>query len=221
VGVFDFPDVTRSAYEEEQIIKQDMQYVSGVSEYSRGATPQRKETATTVTTIQEAANILFNYTIQVIERTWLIPIADAMKKLNQQYIDKERVIRILGEAGYNYEPVNPESIAGSYDVVSVSPALEAQANKDIKRNQLLEMMDKFTNNPVTLPYVNVPELMKKVLETYDIKDYSKLLVEQPIMPQQPLVDPNNPILNQIPMMPNQMPPQGQEMAQEIGENNGL
>jgi hypothetical protein len=145
-------------------------------------------------------------------------LGDALKKLNQQYIDKERVIRILGEAGYNYETVSPESIAGSYDVVSVSPALEAQANKDIRRNQLLEMIDKFTSNPTLLPYINVPELLKKVMQTYDIKDYSNLLIEQPL---QPSVDPNTAIDTQSPMMPNQTPPQSQEMMQEIGEDNGL
>jgi hypothetical protein len=192
IKTLDTPDVTASAYQEEQIIKNDMQYISGVSEFSRGATPQRKETATTVTTIQEAANVLFNYTIGVIERTGLLALADDYKKLNQQYMTQDKIIRLYDNASnsYNYPVISPERIAGNYDVTSVSPRLEAQANKENKRQQLLEMLDRFTKNPATAQYINVPELLKKIMENYDIKDYSKLIIEpSPIPPAAPQDNP--------------------------------
>jgi hypothetical protein len=203
----DYPDVTQSAYREEEIIKQDMQYISGVSEYARGATPQRKETATTVTTIQEAANLLFNYTIGIIERTLLLPLGDALKKLNQQYLDKPKIIRLLGEAGYEYKEVTPEEIVGNFDVVSKSPSLEAEANKEVKRGQLLEMLDIFTSNPLTQQHINVVELMKEIMSQYDIKDYSKFIIEQQPTEQQSII-------------PNQMPTQ-QEALMEMSEDNGM
>jgi hypothetical protein len=204
----DFSDVTQSAYREEDVIKQDMQYISGVSEFSRGATPQRKETATTVTAIQDAANILFNYTISVIERTGLLSLGDAVKKLNQQYIQEEKVIRLLNiQSGeWEYGQVDPESVQGSYDVKSVTPRLEAEGNKEIKRNQLLEMMNLFTNNPIASQYINVPELMKKILEQYDIKDHANLIIQP--QPQQPML-PGQDGMNQM------------DIAEEIGEDNGL
>jgi hypothetical protein len=195
LGVIDFPDVTSSAYQEEQIIKNDMQYISAVSEFSRGATPQRRETATTVTTIQEAANVLFNYTIGVIDRTGLLALADAIKKLNQQYMTQEKTLRLWDNAQgqYKYITATPDRIVGSYDVVSVNPKMEAQANKEVRRGQLLEMMDKFSSNPITQPLLNIPELMRAIMKEYDIKDYEKVI--NPVPPVQPPVQeqPNIPM----------------------------
>lgn len=182
----EFPDVTASAYNEEQVIKQDIQFVSAVSEYARGATPQRKETATTVTTIQDAANIVFNYIIMVIEITGLLPIADAIKKLNQQYIDEEKVVRLFDvPAGeWNYKTVTPAEIQGSYDVVSSSPRLESQQTKENKRAQMLELFNMLTTNPLTQQYVNIPEFIRKIMDTYDIKDFEKLIQPMTMIPGQ-------------------------------------
>lgn len=199
----DFPDVTASAYKEEEVIKQDIQYISGVSEYTRGTTPGRKETATAVETIRESADVIFNYTISVIERTGLLALGDAIKKLNQQYMTDKKTIRLFDKAinKYQYSSVSPESIAGSYDVVSMSPSKEAQVNKNVKRAQLIEMFNTFMNNEATRPYINVPVFMEKIMEQYDIKDY-KTLVNQ----QNPIVE------NEA--------GGGQNMLKEIGEENG-
>lgn len=205
VWEFDVTDVTSSAYQEEQIIKQDIQFVSSVSEYTRGATPQRKETATTVNTIQEAANVVFNYITMIIEITGLIPLADAIKKMNQQYISENRVIRLFDVATgqWNYPEITPESIQGNYDVVSTSPRLESQQTKEAKRQQMLEMFSMFMKEQSTRQFVNVPEFMRKIMETYDIKDYEKLIVNL-----MPTPDPNIPTQQNI------------DLLQEMSEENG-
>jgi hypothetical protein len=188
----EFPDVTSSALMEEEKIKQDIQFVSSVSEYARGATPTRKETATTVTSIQEASNIVFNYITMVIENSGLLPIAEAIKKLNQQYITEEKMIRLFNiESGsWNYESISPEEIQGSYDVVSASPRLETQSTKETRRSQLLEMFTTLTTNDLTKPYVNVPAFIKKLMETYDINDYQSLM-NDPNMMQPDVIGPEN------------------------------
>lgn len=205
IQVFDFPDVTGSAYQEEQIIKQDIQYISAVSEYSRGATPQRKETATTVTTIQEASNVVFNYIIMVLEITGLLPLADAIKKLNQQYVTESKVIRLFDSATgqWDYPEITPDSIQGDYDVVSTSPRMEAQTTKENKRQQMLDMFNMFTSNELTKPYVNAQEFMKKILDSYDIKDYEKL-IQEPVPPN-PIVQ-DGEIPTEEPLVQQEIPP---------------
>lgn len=204
------PDITGSGFQEEQIIKQDIQFVSAVSEYSRGATPNRKDTATAVTTLQEASNIVFNYVTMNIELTGLLPIANAIKRMNQQYMTEEKMVRLfdIGQNGWNYKNVDPAEIQGDYDVVSTSPRFEAQQTKEAKRGQLLEMFNTFMANPATAPLINVVEFMQKIMETYEITDFQKL-IQQPPPPMQ--VDPmtGQPI---DPMQMQQM--QGQPQQQE-------
>lgn len=205
----DIPDVTGSAFAEEKEIKQDMQYVSSVSEYARGASPTRKETATTVTTIQEASNTVFNYVISVIENSLLLPIGEAVKQLNQQYMDTEKTVRLFNNstASYDYNTVTPESIAGAYDVTSASPRFEAEQTKEAKRGQLIETFNLLLSNPITQQFINPIELTKKLLETYDIKDYEKFLVE-PQMQGPPMgMDAQVPP-QQMQPTPEGMPPQG-------------
>lgn len=192
VRPFDIPDVTGSAYQEEQIIKQDMQYVSAINEYSRGGTPSRKDTATAVTAFQEASNAVFNYVITVIEQSLLLPIGEAMKQLNQQYMDQEKTVRLFNKStgNYDYQSVDPESIAGAYDVTSVSPRFEAEQTKEAKRGQMIETFNLILNNPLTQQYINPFEFTKKLLEMYDIKDFDKFLIDpqqqQEEMQQDPL-----------------------------------
>lgn len=182
----EFGDVTSSSLMEEEKIKQDIQFVSSVSEYARGATPQRKETATTVTSIQEASNTVFNYIIMVIETSGLIPISNAVKKLNQQYVTEDKIIRLFNteKGAWEHLNISPDSIQGNYDVVSASPRMETQATQEAKRGQLLEMFNTLTSNDLTKPYINVPAFIKKLMETYDINDYQSLLQEPPPIQQQ-------------------------------------
>ncbi|HEX9063034.1 MAG TPA: hypothetical protein VF941_22910, partial [Clostridia bacterium] len=65
------PDVTQSAYEEEQIIKQDIQYITLVNDYSMGATTSGAagETATAVRNKTDAANVNFNTVVMMLNST--------------------------------------------------------------------------------------------------------------------------------------------------------
>lgn len=201
----EFGDVTSSALMEEEKIKQDIQFVSSVSEYARGATPARKETATTVVSIQDASNTVFNYIIMVIENSGLLPIADRIKKLNQQYITEDRVIRLFNteKGAWEYPNISSEDIQGSYDVVSASPRMETQSTKEGRRAQLLEMFNTLTTNDLTKSYINVPAFIKKLMETYDISDIQSLMQEPP---------------PQIPIGNSQVTPDIEEMMNNQGGN---
>jgi hypothetical protein len=216
IDTFEMLDVTSSSYNEENVTKQDMQYVSSVNDYSRGATPNRKETATTVNTLVDSANVVFNYITMMIETTGLIPIADKMKRLNQQYITSEKTFRLFDKASgaWQFPTATPDEIQGDYDAVSASPRLESQKTKEAKRDQLISLFNQFVNNPATQQFINVPEMMVHIMKQFEIEDYEKFIIKpQPMQQPQPQVDP---MTGQPIQQPTQQPPQIMGGMQNVG-----
>ena len=204
----EFTDVTGSAYNEEQIIKQDMQYISSVSDYAKGVTTTASvdETATAVKNKQEASSINFNTIIQMVYITGIMPIYDKMIKLNQQYMQREEVIRIVGEDGLEYPSViTPQDIVGNFDLKQANPNFELPLGKDAKRSQFIELFNIVSSNSAALQNINMVGLLKKMMDLFDVKDYETLLIQQPTLPP-----------NSIPgSSPNPMEPVPNEQAQII------
>jgi hypothetical protein len=134
----------------------------------------------------------------MIEFTFLLPLGNAFKKLNQQFITKGKTARLFEDdtGSYAFKNYDPQSIAGDFDIVSVNPRYEAEGSKEARRQQLLDMFNSFANNPTTNQYINVPKFLEEILGSYDIKDYKNHIQAPP--PPQPQETPEP-----LPAMPSE------------------
>lgn len=191
-------------YQYSQIIEADMDKVSGVNEYARGATPEIRRTATEAAMIQDAANARSADKLALIEIA-IGKIARKILMLAQQYMTGEQVARVVGAEGqqfwFNYDV---EDIEGEYDF-SVEGGSTQPQNDTFRRQQAVAMMNSLA--PLIGTVVDPAQIAKHVLQFgFGVKSPGKFIIPPPPpMPMGPdggpmeLQGPGNPI--QGPMGP--------------------
>ncbi len=187
-----------------EMVRRDMDNADGVYDYARGETTDRRETATTAAILSRAANERFNLKVKLIEDLGMRRLGMLLTQLNQQYIDTEKAIRILGQDGMNFYSLSPENIRGQFDIMPLGSSVDPITNKENKLQSYINLYTILKDSP----YVNHPELIKKILEAADIKDLNKFIVDDaenmllqnilggmanayPNQTQQPIPIPNN------------------------------
>jgi hypothetical protein len=177
------PDVTSSAYNEETMIKQDMQLVSGVSDYSRGMGSSSNKTlanstATGIMLLQEAGNARFKYKLDNIEDA-LVRFGKQLLALNQQFMDTETKIRISGVNGTMWVDVNPDNIQGEYDI-KIEAGSTQPMNKSIRRAEARELLQAVLPLAPSAPMLglDLKYFIKYLLQTYDLTN-----IEEAFPPQ--------------------------------------
>lgn len=168
------PDITRSIYMEEDIIKRDMQNATGEFEYSRGATPSHRETATGIIKLQQAANIRFDAVLKNVEFTFR-DIAKLFIWYNSQFLEPSDFARIVGvrdfiRMGGNYFYQIPvEEMLKLYHFQPVGSSMTAV--KDLRIQQIMQLYQMAAQDPYFKQY----ELRKRLLTALDFIDYDKML----------------------------------------------
>jgi len=226
--------ISRSAYTEEEIIKRDMQETSGVTQYVKGIAPQGSATATEITSLQKEANYRFKQKIRNIANA-LEKVGELWVSLNQQFVTENQYLRVSNErvnnfnfvqpqnfgdtqmdqTGYKFLQVAPEDIAGQYDVEVSSSALEPMADKQVRRQQLLQAFQMTSQQGLSSP-----TLFKQILKTFDdipvmdkiIEEYEQQMQRRQQIEQEKFQAQNkgNPQSQQVGQVPNQpQNPQGQ------------
>lgn len=180
VEVLAMPDVTASSYQEETLIKGDIQQTTGVSDFTRGVGSDAlaNDTATGISLIQEAGNSRFRLKIRNLESA-IEKIGRFMISLNEQFIEEDKVVRILGDQGFEWKTIRPDDLRGNFDVV-VQSGSTLPNNEAVEKKQTMEMYQLFAGDPE----INQTELKKRVLETFGIKNVDKLLVQPEQAPQE-------------------------------------
>jgi len=177
-------DIPASSFSQENIIKQDMQDTTGAHDVVMG-TADSKETATSTMTKDNNASMRFKLTISNIEKRLMVNIARKMVQNNQQFIDTERVLRVTGDNGDQWVTIAPEEIQGEFDYVCMGSSVEPLANKEAFKQRMTEMYQIASQDPI---YQQFPAkrmaLLKKVFESFDIKDVEAVLPTEEEMQQQ-------------------------------------
>lgn len=238
------PQVPSHAYTEEDIIKQDMQETSGVTKYVRGIQPSGSATATEITSLQREANYRFKQKIRnaviAIEKVGEFYVA-----LNQQFLDEQQYIRISGdrekdlqfmqkqdfgdpalqgkELGYSFLNVAPSDIAGNFDIRVSSSALEPLADKQVRRQQLLEFLQISMQSGI-----NLPSIVMAIAKTYNdpeieraVDEYKQQMAEQQELNRLKFEAQNkgNPQTN--PQAPNPQAGQQQQLQNMLSQLGGM
>jgi len=177
-----FDDVTNSAYNEEIIIKGDMDATTGVFDSVRGSNPDRRETATTMSILNSSGSERFKLQNILIEYGGLQEMLNQVLRLNQQFIDADMEIQILGESE-NIEDlvVTQEEILGEYDIIALGSSVEPIINKEVRQNQLVQLLNVVQNSQE----VNMTEFYRRLFEAFDMKNVDALVIEQQMEQQMP------------------------------------
>lgn len=201
-GFADAPAVNAAGYQEEAVIKEDMQSVLQIFETSRGALPDRQETATSVVSTQSKSDERFNNKIRRIEYMGLRRLAKLMLALDQQFVDSTRTVRITGDEGPEFFEVTPQSIVGEFDFVPRGSNAEPLANKAARRQQLIGFLQVVAGIEPMAMRTDWNKMYHILADEFDLRDKSFIL-PPPAPGQAPLLlgPDGQPIVTQVGVPP--------------------
>jgi hypothetical protein len=169
-------------YNYSNTIEQDIDRVSGVNEYMRGALPEIRRTATEASIIQDAANARAADKLSIIEGS-IRDVARLMVQLAQVYVTGDQVARVVGTNSQQmWVQFSREDIVGEFDF-EVEAGSTQPNNDATKRQQAMQLLS------VLAPYaqagvVDPRQLVTHVLQQgFGMKNPQKLLAApQPMAP---------------------------------------
>jgi hypothetical protein len=154
-------DINSSAYREEELLKGDMRYSSGVDDYSMGASGGASS-ATEVRHLRES-------TLERV-RLFINHLGEAYSKvlrfwvsMYKQFGSREMTIRIAGDDGkFKFPLIKKDDLKGYYDyVATVIPAIAGQ--NDVKKKQDMDLFQLLVN----MPFIDPEKLTQKLLFDWD------------------------------------------------------
>ncbi|WP_212960693.1 portal protein [Cohnella xylanilytica] len=173
--VLEAPDgALAGSFNQEGIIKQDIRDTVGAHEIVMGV--GSGGTATETMAKDNNASIRFKMIISSVEKKLLLGITRKMVQMNQQFIDDIRLLPLFDRDEADWPIITPEEIQGEFHLIPAGSSVEPMANKEAYKQRMVELYGMFKGDPF---YAEFPtkrrNLMKKVLESFDITDTDDLL----------------------------------------------
>ena len=161
-------------YNQTQMIEEDINTITGVSDYMRGQPDQNiRRTATEAAMIQDAANSRARDKLAKVE-SFLAECGEAIVLLMQQFLTGEHVARITSVAGQAWLNYDSDYLQGSYDFEVEGGSTEPR-NESFRRQSALQLVDAMAPF-VGAGVVNPNGLARYVLQYgFGIKDVSQIL----------------------------------------------
>jgi hypothetical protein len=220
-------------YNQSQLIEDDINSVSGISDYMRGQPDQNiRRTATEAAMIQDATNARARDKLAKVE-SFLAECGEAIVLLMQQFLTGDHVARITSVAGRAWVNYDADYLQGNYDFEVEGGSTEPR-NESFRRQSALQLVDAMAPF-IGAGVVNPTGVARYVLQYgFGIKDVSQLLngpMEQQMAQQQQALPPGQegmppnpeaqpaelagqgPPIEQMPMGGPQIPP---ELAAQMG-----
>ena len=175
ITALDTRDITKSAYQEEEIIKRDIDNAVGEYEYSRGALPPRKETATGIVRLQQAASVRFDTVVKMLEFTVIRNVAKMFLWLDYTFMPRKMLEKILGTEDYTkleaekFFAQDPEEMLKQYNFQPMGSS--TTAIKEVRIQQIMQAYKLFNQDPM----IDQHELRKMVIDVLELKNEDKLL----------------------------------------------
>lgn len=170
-------DVTGSSYKEEESLIYDFQNITSMWDYSRGGTPRRKETATGIVRLQQAAQSRNEWQLKKLDLYILTPLAKRVLVYVRENMPRQDFADIIGRRG---DPATENIVAEFYDMspqqirkgFKFMPMTESIVSlKELDMNQFLQAFDRL----IQLPDVNRISLVKQLLLKLGQKDIKEIL----------------------------------------------
>lgn len=179
-------DVTASSYNDESIIRRDAENALGAPALVRGAGGPEAQTATEATIKNTSAGIRFDVKIALFDALGLKRLAELMDLNNQQFITMPRAVKVFGEdEAMAWKVIQPDQIIGEHEYRPGSSAVDPATNKEVRRAQLTQALEVVLK--AQIPFIDLYELIKAWLETFDIRGAERILIPRDVLEQQQLM----------------------------------
>lgn len=164
-------------YNQSQLIEDDMDKVSGVSDYMRGQMPDVRRTATEAAMLQDAQQSRAADKLAKVE-TFLGRLGQRIIQLMQQYMTGEQVVRVVGA---NAMPVwityDKDYIKGDFDF-EVEAGSTQPMNETFRRQAAMQMVDAMAPF-AQAGIVDGAAIAQRVLQFgFGVKDPSQFMAQQ-------------------------------------------
>lgn len=202
---------------EENVIKQDIQFTTGVTDFIAGTAQNVQgfnETATGVSLIQAAAQGRLSLKTQFIQVA-IKELAELVWKLDQQYLPYDSVIKVLdpfSASKFRFIRASPDVINGQYDFSIVNAP--STGNPQIRRQQLIQIIDGATKiiapalkmgQPIN---INYPQLLLRLFKEFNIPNIAEILPDLAKME----------VINNVPSFVDQALDTGEDLLDPETEN---
>jgi len=169
----DTPDVTASAYKEEELAKADYREATGASAPLMPTEKNQPETAAGLNMLQGAAGIRFRPCLKKIEVDSVSSIAQMFLSHLQQFMVLPEWIKMTTNDGTE-EPilVSPEQLQSKAEIIPTG--ISETINKETQVGQLLRFKEVSANDRT----VNQAELNRRIAELMGFKDINSFIVKQ-------------------------------------------
>mgnify|MGYP003147772174 FL=1 len=168
--------VSPEIYNYSQIIENDINTVSGISEYARGAMPEIRRTATEASIVADAQNARSADKLAIVE-ICISLVARRVVQLMQQFMTGEEMARVALKGGDSaFVPYTREEIVGEYDF-TVQAGSTQPMNETIRKQQAISLMNAVA--PLVGTVIDPAALAMHVLEFgFGIQEPDKFLMQQ-------------------------------------------
>jgi len=155
----------------ENIIKEDLRR-AGAPAPIQGIATSKRQTLGEINTLTFQGGSRIKLIAFSICENFLKPMLEMIYAYNQQYITKDRAIKIAGEEGTKWLTISPDDIVGEYNW---TPKLILDSeNRQNLRSQMMQGLEIITRvSPIMYP--NVYGLIRKWYESYGFKDANSVL----------------------------------------------
>ena len=172
--------ISPEIYAYSEIIETDINTVSGISEYARGAMPEIRRTATEASIIADAQNARASDKLAIVELS-IGMIGRRVIQLLQQFMTGESTARVPNAPNDLFVPFSREDIVGEYDY-SVEAGSTQPLNDTIRKQQAVSLLNAM--GPLVGTVIDPQALAAHVLKTgFDIKDPERFLIQPQAGPQ--------------------------------------
>lgn len=180
---------TQVGWSETQAYLSYMQQVSGVSPFIAGADPSvsgvNQETATGASILKEEANKRLALKLLQVQQMYT-KVGKMFVELNQQFLTKPELIKVVGIDGETWETIEPQDIAGSYQIkVANSTDSLARSAENDRLNQAIQTLMPMQGYPLgDGTAVDIKYVMTRLLENIGVDPEKCFVQAPPQMPQE-------------------------------------
>jgi hypothetical protein len=151
-------DFSGPGYQVVMQLKDDMRRVSGATEAIQGTPLKDDASATEAAQSFQQAGVRIKNKIKLVDERLFKPFLFRTFQHDMQFIEYERVVKVVGKEGTRLQRVGPENIWGAFADLIVFGPMQIE-NNTIKTNKLINFLSIAARAP---QIANIPELMKQI-----------------------------------------------------------
>lgn len=181
MDVFQLPQLQGTARDIENQTAQDIKMAVAIDEIGIGLLPDnpQRRSATEVVTAQSMAGKRFAVKIALLEEA-VKKIGQMVFDLNQQFLDEERIIQIVGKRGaQEWVKLGPEDIRGQF-FIDIETGSMLPKDEIAARQEAIQLLQYVT--PIIAPVIGqnptvIMPILRMVLDTFELPGKQEILDE--------------------------------------------